>query len=268
MIQYCDSTAAKQIALNPRSLGAARALGIRMHTTRYAIAKSGLSVRYSITEDGVADMLTKRLARPLLARFATIFFNVLTLSWRQDWLHPTIIVPPTHFPDLRRNPSFPTSITPIVVDDFEEEETDDDDYQSFLHNDPPPAPLALTRHAVPPHAFQRFLLGLLIGPATAFHTVVLLIAAPFVNTTSSASLITKEIPPHMIVSGSRIQPIAPPPHLPTVPLPKHVASLAMSSPMRIPPLPRILPRQVLRCLLLHLRYSAPLIANLPRVCPP
>ena len=82
--QYCDSTAAKQVALNPKSFGVARTLGIRMHVTRYAIATQGLTVHYTIIEDCVADMLTKRLLRPNLSRFATIFFNVLTSSWRRD----------------------------------------------------------------------------------------------------------------------------------------------------------------------------------------
>ena len=80
-VQYCDSTSAKQVAINPKTLGAARSLGIRMHTTRYAIAKSNLQLKYSITEDMVADFLTKRLPRRKLVRLSIIFFNNLSLGW-------------------------------------------------------------------------------------------------------------------------------------------------------------------------------------------
>ena len=83
-IQYCDSTSAKQVALNPRTLGAARSLGIRMHSTRYAIAKSNLKLKYSITEDMVADFLTKRMPRKKLARLSIIFFNNLKSNWKED----------------------------------------------------------------------------------------------------------------------------------------------------------------------------------------
>ena len=83
-IQYCDSTSAKQVAANPKALGAARSLGIRMHTTRYAIAKSNLQLKYSITEDMVADFLTKRLPRRKLARLSLIFFNNLCTDWPDD----------------------------------------------------------------------------------------------------------------------------------------------------------------------------------------
>ena len=83
-IQYCDSTSATQVARNPSSIGAARSLGIRMHTTRYAIAKEGLILRYSITEDMVADCLTKRLPRKKLSRFSIIFCNNLRPDWKND----------------------------------------------------------------------------------------------------------------------------------------------------------------------------------------
>ena len=82
--QFCDSASAKQAALNPRTLGAARSLGIRMHSTRYAIAKSNLELKYSITEDMVADFLTKRMPRKKLARLSIIFFHNLKSSWKED----------------------------------------------------------------------------------------------------------------------------------------------------------------------------------------
>ena len=82
--QWCDSTSAKMIAKNPKSLGAARFLGIRMHYTRYAIAHESLSLEYCITEDMVADCLTKRLPRKKLARFSVIFFNNLRSDWQKN----------------------------------------------------------------------------------------------------------------------------------------------------------------------------------------
>jgi len=99
-VQYCDSTSVKMIALNPNSLGAARSLGIRMHTTRYAIAKRGLDLRYCITQDQISDFLTKRMPRKALARLAAIFFNCLADDWRNDWETLTLVVPLEHFPEL------------------------------------------------------------------------------------------------------------------------------------------------------------------------
>jgi hypothetical protein len=50
------------------SLGAARSLGIRMHSTGYAIARKGLDLKYSITQDMLADFLSKKMPRKPLAR--------------------------------------------------------------------------------------------------------------------------------------------------------------------------------------------------------
>jgi hypothetical protein len=100
-LQDCDSTSATQVALNPNKLGAARSLGIRQHLTRYAIAKGNLKLCYSISEDCVADMLTKRLERRKLARFALIFFNNLRVDWR---LNPNQLLPLRDhrwYPDLK-----------------------------------------------------------------------------------------------------------------------------------------------------------------------
>ena len=100
-LQDCDSTSATQVALNPHKLGASRSLSIRQHLTRYAIAKGNLRLCYSISEDCVADMLTKRLQRQKLARFALIFFNNLRVDWRLD---PDNLVPLRDrrwYPDLK-----------------------------------------------------------------------------------------------------------------------------------------------------------------------
>ena len=99
-IQYCDSTSATQVARNPHKLGAARSLGIRAHATRYAISQSKLILLYSITEDMVADFMTKRMPRKSLARLSVIFFNNL----REDWqLNPNHLLPRRDcewYPDL------------------------------------------------------------------------------------------------------------------------------------------------------------------------
>jgi hypothetical protein len=99
-LQDCDSTSATQVALNPHKLGASRSLGIRQHLTRYAIAKGKLKLCYSVSEDCVADMLTKRLQRQKLARFALIFFNNLRVDWRLDPDHLAPLRDHRWYPDL------------------------------------------------------------------------------------------------------------------------------------------------------------------------
>ena len=87
-------------ALNPHTLGASRSLGIRQHLTRYAISRGKLNLCYSITEDMVSDVLTKRLERKKLARFALIFFNNLRTDWdlEPDYLAP--MFDQSWYPDL------------------------------------------------------------------------------------------------------------------------------------------------------------------------
>ena len=67
--QTVDSTGAKQIAENPKKLGSTRNLGIRWHLVRHHVHALGLKLKCGITEDLVADVGTKRLARKKLARF-------------------------------------------------------------------------------------------------------------------------------------------------------------------------------------------------------
>jgi hypothetical protein len=88
--QWCDSTSAKQSAVNPHSLGASRALGIRMHGTRFAISRNHLTLRYVITEDQVSGFTTKRMPRKHLARLAVIFYNNLKPNWKED---PNVLKP-------------------------------------------------------------------------------------------------------------------------------------------------------------------------------
>ena len=55
-VQYVDSTAALQIAENPKKLGATRHLGVRWHYVRHQIFACALLIAYSITEDMLADV--------------------------------------------------------------------------------------------------------------------------------------------------------------------------------------------------------------------
>jgi len=133
--QYCDSTSTTMLAKNPQSLGAARPLGIRMHAVRYAIAHEGLQFQYAITEDMVADVLTKRLPRAKLARFALIFYNNLCWNWYEDHA----LLQPLHdeiwFPDIR-TPDFASDYAdePMAIED--DEDIDDEEEEDGSDGDP------------------------------------------------------------------------------------------------------------------------------------
>ena len=98
--QYIDSTAAKQLAENPKKMGSTRHIGIKWHFIRYHVQKRDVDLAYCITEDMLSDMGTKRLARKKLARFAAIFFNVLDRNWASDPDNLLLITPPGTFPEL------------------------------------------------------------------------------------------------------------------------------------------------------------------------
>ena len=89
-IIFCDSTSAMQVARNPRTLGAARSLSIRMHGTRFAIAKKGTQLKHAISEDQCSDFVTKRMPRKKLARLSVVFFNNLRVGWE---LNPDVLLP-------------------------------------------------------------------------------------------------------------------------------------------------------------------------------
>ena len=99
-LQYIDSTAAKQLAENPKKMGTTRHIGIKWHFIRYHVQKRDVDLSYSITEDMLSDMGTKRLPRKKLARFAAIFFNVLHKDWAVDPDNLSLITPPGTFPEL------------------------------------------------------------------------------------------------------------------------------------------------------------------------
>ena len=50
----------------------------------YHLHAKDLVLSYSTTEDCLADLGTKRLARKMLAKFAIIFFNCLSKTWQKD----------------------------------------------------------------------------------------------------------------------------------------------------------------------------------------
>jgi hypothetical protein len=60
---YIDSTAALQLAKNPKKMGATRHLGVRWHLVRYHIHAKNLELKYAISEDKLADLGAKLLAR-------------------------------------------------------------------------------------------------------------------------------------------------------------------------------------------------------------
>ena len=99
-VQFCDSTSATMVARNPHRLGAARSLGIREHATRFAISKSKLDLCYSITEDMIADFLTKRMPRNALARLSVVFFNNLKPNWANNPDHLLPLRDVAWYPDL------------------------------------------------------------------------------------------------------------------------------------------------------------------------
>ena len=88
------------MAENPKKMGSTRHIGIKWHFIRYHVQKRDVDLSYSITEDMLSDMGTKRLPRKKLARFATIFFNVLSKNWAKDPENLSLITPPGTFPEL------------------------------------------------------------------------------------------------------------------------------------------------------------------------
>ena len=60
------------------------AVGTRWHLVRHHLHAKDLVLCYSTTEDCLADLGTKRLARKILARFVIIFFNCLSKTWNKD----------------------------------------------------------------------------------------------------------------------------------------------------------------------------------------
>jgi hypothetical protein len=151
VIQYCDSiTSATQVARNPHRMGAARSLGIRMHATRYAIAHDNLILKYSITEDMLADILTKRMPRKKLARLSVVFFNNLRPDWfrNPDYLQPLRDV--EWYPELQNQPELELE-QDYYDTGWESEEEEDDDPENIDPNAvPDPMVVVLESEFEPP----------------------------------------------------------------------------------------------------------------------
>ena len=72
---YTDSQAAKAIAENQNSLGNVRHLKIRTHLTRCHISLGDIALAFCITEQMVADLLTKIVTAGQEAGLLDRFFN-------------------------------------------------------------------------------------------------------------------------------------------------------------------------------------------------
>ena len=75
--EYTDSMACLHIATNPAKLGNVRHLQIRFHLVRCYVTLGDVQMLYCITEDMIADLLTKIVSgaqdRRLSLRFYSLF---------------------------------------------------------------------------------------------------------------------------------------------------------------------------------------------------
>jgi hypothetical protein len=75
-VMYTDSTACLSIASNAMRLGNVRHLAIRYHLVRCYVSIGEIIMRYCITEEMVADLLTKIVAGAQDARLAVRFYTL------------------------------------------------------------------------------------------------------------------------------------------------------------------------------------------------
>ena len=73
---YTDSTTCLAIASNSLRLGNVRHLAIRYHLVRCYVTIGEITMRYCITEEMVADLLTKIVAGAQDARLAVRFYSL------------------------------------------------------------------------------------------------------------------------------------------------------------------------------------------------
>ncbi len=73
---YTDSTACLSIASNSLRLGNVRHLAIRYHLVRCYVTIGEITMRYCVTEEMVADLLTKIVAGAQDARLAVRFYTL------------------------------------------------------------------------------------------------------------------------------------------------------------------------------------------------
>ena len=73
---YTDSTACLSIASNGQSLGNVRHLAIRYNLVRCYITIGEITMQYCVTEDMIADLLTKIVVGEQDARLTLRFYNL------------------------------------------------------------------------------------------------------------------------------------------------------------------------------------------------
>jgi hypothetical protein len=81
---YTDSTACLNIASNPERLGNVRHLSIRYNLIRCYVSIGEINMMFCITEEMVADLLTKIVAGTQDNRLAVRFYNLCPSAW--NWV--------------------------------------------------------------------------------------------------------------------------------------------------------------------------------------
>ncbi len=80
-LMYTDSTACLNIASNPERLGNVRHLSIRYNLVRCYVTIGEITMVYCITEEMVADLLTKVVTGAQDNRLAVRFYNLCPSAW-------------------------------------------------------------------------------------------------------------------------------------------------------------------------------------------
>jgi hypothetical protein len=80
-LMYTDSTACLNIASNPERLGNVRHLSIRFNLIRCYVTIGEIIMMYCITEEMVADLLTKIVVGAQDNRLTVRFYNLCPSAW-------------------------------------------------------------------------------------------------------------------------------------------------------------------------------------------
>ena len=86
-LMYTDSTACLSIASNAMRLGNVRHLAIRYHLVRCYVSIGEVTMRYCVTEEMVADLLTKIVAGAQDARLAVRFYTLCSKGFKYVTSH-------------------------------------------------------------------------------------------------------------------------------------------------------------------------------------
>ncbi len=79
---YTDSTACLNIASNSERLGNVRHLSIRYNLVRCYVTIGEIKMIFCVTEEMVADLLTKIVAGAQDTRLAIRFYNLCPSAWK------------------------------------------------------------------------------------------------------------------------------------------------------------------------------------------